>query len=135
MRKLFILLSIAFWGCEPVQCFTPPEVLLFELVNKEGINLIESGDLSFRDILVRDKSSNSISDITLREDKYVILTEAGWFDGTKQFVFTTPIDTFELSITSSEIKSRKCGGNKIDGFSLNRPIKTELNVIKVTLNL
>lgn len=120
-------------GCEPVACFTPPQTLLLDLTNTAGENLITIEKLKFSDIKAVDKSSNNSERINLREGNYISIESAGWHDGTKHYIFYTPLDTFSLSITSHEIDTKNCGGYAIDDIELNRESKEENGIIKVVL--
>jgi hypothetical protein len=134
MKKLALLLiGYILISCEQQVCFTHPELVNLNLTNSEGQNLITSDKLKFSEIKVVEKSTNKSENIRLIEDNYISLENAGWQNGTKHYVFYTPLDTFNLSITAREVDSKNCGGYVIDVLELDRESKEENGIIKVVL--
>ncbi len=99
-----------------ILCFTPPGAVVFEFIDSDGVNLIENGVLKTSEIKIKDitnPDNPKNSTFTLREDYKIIINEAGWFNGTKDFSFESPAVDFEFTVISHELTGN-CGGYKID---------------------
>lgn len=120
MKKsaLFLFCIFAFSSClKTTDCFSPPPQVIFEIVNSASQNLIKSGDISEETLQLQEETSDGsfiYAGYTLTEDKLLIINNAGWEDGTRNYRFTSREVTFNLRITSSEIDSKQCGGRQID---------------------
>lgn len=132
-RILLLLIPIINIACESKVCFTPPQSIILNLVNAKNENLIDIKKINFSDIKAIDKSTNKSENIRLIEDNYIRLENAGWHNGTKHYVFYTPLDTFNLSVTAREVDSKNCGGYVIDAVELDRESREENGIIKVVL--
>lgn len=98
---------------EQIECFTPPEIVVFDLVNSQNKNVIENGMLKVSAISIKDISDKSapkeIKFDTVNEAKIRLTSDdIGWFDGIKYYEFTSRIKNFNFSIHSSV--NKKCGG-------------------------
>lgn len=121
MKKLVVLfttLLFALNSCQKaVDCFTPPPQVVFEIINSAGQNLIENAKIDKETIRLQEETKEGSyipTDYTLTEDKLLIINNAGWHDGTKNYRFTSKEVSFNFYIKSSAIDSKKCGGQQID---------------------
>lgn len=124
---LFITLIFFIFSCKRSDCFTTPKQAVFELVNTNGENVIETGTLQFSDIVISEDAGNGTfigMHDKLTEDNKIVIEELGWYNGTKNYRFFTPDTTFTFSVKSSKIDSAGC-----NSFRMN-----EVNFINMTGN-
>lgn len=132
-RILLLLIPILNIACESKECFTPPQSIILNLVNAKNENLIDIKKINFPDIKAIDKSSKASENIRLVDNHYISIENAGWHNGSKHYIFYTPVDTFNLSVTAHKIDSKNCGGHVIDAVELDRESREENGIIKVVL--
>lgn len=121
---LFLILfgfSLIAAGCSDddyIECFTPPAELTFEFTDSDGNNLIENGELKISDIKIKEMIGNDQTQnvgFILREDNRITVSGIGWYNGTKDYTFESPLIEFGFQVKSSSI-SGSCIGYQIDNI-------------------
>lgn len=112
MKKIlyFLVLTFVFIGCGE-ECYNAPLPVVFEFVNSNNENLIANGTLT--NFTIQEENQGNIS-VSITDENKVVLNDVGLYNGTKNYIFNSPIKTFKFSIESSEFK----GG--CDGFQINK---------------
>jgi hypothetical protein len=107
------------FGCkddDSTLCFSPPTSVIFGFLDSEGNNLIENGSLKLSDIKIKeiiDEENELVVEFSLREDYRISLNNIGWYDGIKNYTFSSPLIEFGFIVKSSEITG-DCSGYKIE---------------------
>lgn len=117
MKNLVFIFLISLFAisCDRKECFTPPEPLVFELVNTAGENLIANGDLvSGKFTVQKDLGNGNFQgmQISVREDKKLVISNVGFIEGIENYQFISEIKLFHFKVTSARI-SNDCGGYTI----------------------
>lgn len=110
MKKilLFLLFLFVLTACGE-ECYNAPQPVVFEFVDANDNNLISNGTID--PFSIKDENQVGIQ-LTKTDDGKVILENVGAFNGTKNYIFSSPIKTFDFSIESSEFKGG-CNGYQI----------------------
>lgn len=107
---IFLLITFIFTGCVD-DCYNAPQTIAFKLVNSNDENLITNGTLTAYSI----KDDHQVGvQLTKTSEDLIILENVGAYNGTKNYIFSSNIKSFNFSIQSSEFK----GG--CDGFEINK---------------
>lgn len=112
MKKviLFLLLIFILTSCGD-DCYNPPQPIVFEFTDSGGNNLITNGNLD--PFSIKDENQVGVQ-VSKTGDGRIILENVGAYNGTKNYIFSSPLKTFDFSIQSSEFK----GG--CDGYQINK---------------
>lgn len=113
---LFLTLIFVAFSCKKSECFTPPKQTAFELVNANGENLIANGTISISDFVIhQDAGNGTLIGINYKVgDDKIVIEELGWFNGSKNYKFFSPMKTFSFSVASSKIDSSGYNSYRID---------------------
>ncbi|MCT2560601.1 hypothetical protein [Chryseobacterium herbae] len=112
MKNIFIFFLMAFTltACGE-DCYNAPQTIAFKFVDSNNENLITNGTLVTYSI----KDENQVGvQLTKTSEDMIILENVGAYNGTKNYIFSSNIKTFNFSIQSSEFK----GG--CDGYQINK---------------
>lgn len=117
---LIAIISFLFIACsvdDSYTCFTPPQEVVLELVDTQGQNLFENGTLNVDEIkiyeILEDGELKSHSNPIIKYNYRISIPGLGWFDGTKNYRFQSPLRDFDFSVVSHKLTGN-CGGNVID---------------------
>lgn len=123
---LLLCFSLFLISCKK-DCYTAPEKVVFEFVNASGENLIANGTLTTYSIM-RKTGQNSYTSVELTptEDKKIILKNAGSFNGTVDYRFTSGTTIFFFNIKSSSVTT-DCDGFQIDEIHFENVTATKEN--------
>lgn len=127
MKNLKLLLLISFLTllccCRNDDCFTPPDPVVFEILDSTNQNIIANSTIDPSDIFIQENVGNGNSygvQIKKTDDNKILLREIGYFNGTKDYTvyLALPNDVrkFNFSVQSSK-RTQKCEGYKIDNIS------------------
>jgi len=121
MHKYMIVafLYLTMVACKKKDCFTPPELVVFEFVNLEGKNLITTGQLHKDNFEFRQElgnRENKLVEYEIRNDDRVILPKVGWTEGFIQYKFLSTIKSFPFTINTT--RNQNCGGTTIEQLKL-----------------
>ncbi|MDV7186380.1 hypothetical protein R3X25_03725 [Lutibacter sp. TH_r2] len=96
--------------CDGIDCFTPPQTFIFELVDKTtGDNLFTTGSLNSSEITVVDENTTSVNFNFISENNLnlIELSEIGWNMGLNYY--TVKVDSIEFTIfLEMESKHENC---------------------------
>lgn len=124
MKKILfltVLFSLMLFSCnDDDNCYTPPEPIVLEFVNKKGENLIQNGTLNKDKIIIqRQIDDDTKTGIFFSIDDYKIAIKPTKLNnGTTNYdvlLLTEPIKFFNFKVNSTEL-SGKCRGSKIDNI-------------------
>lgn len=123
---LFLCFCLFLISCKK-DCYTSPEKVVFEFVNASGENLIANGTLTTYSIM-RKTGQNSYTSVELTptEDKKIVLKNAGSFNGTVDYRFTSGTTIFFFNIKSSSVTT-DCDGFQIDEIDFENVTATKEN--------
>lgn len=123
---LFFFVSFIIISCKK-DCYTAPEKVVFEFVNSAGENLIANGSMTTYSIMRHTGQDSYTSvELTLTDDKKVILKNVGSFNGIQDYRFTSGGKLFFFSIKSSHVTT-DCDGFQIDEINFDDITATKEN--------
>lgn len=132
MKKIaFILIIVSLFStqscknndCEDIQCFTPPNAFLFELVDKTSKeNLFTNGTYNKTEIQLINTADNSLIEYTfIDENNYNIiqLNSIGWKTETIEYVLKINDDEiFKLYVDASRLYENCCSFTKFNEIKI-----------------
>ncbi len=102
-----LLFSALFFSCNEDDCYEPSKDIIFEFVNSNNENLIESGSIKVSNIAVN-KIVNANYHVGIYGNKVVnnrvvLHSTISRYDGTQEFMFITNLKLFNFHIVSSKV--------------------------------
>ena len=126
MKNIKIIFAISFFillfSCRNDDCYTPPELVIFELLNSNNENIISNGSIDIPYIYAQQNVGNGNSNgvqLKKTDDNKIILQEIGFFEGSKDYTlflaFQNEVKKFNFTVQSSK-RTGNCAGYKIDAI-------------------